>query len=475
MRYVLQVGRHPLGIQPSGNYLFDSTEPDFKDCRQSSLGTLAHLSDELIYRVLGFVDAPDLAQLARSSKALYAWSHYDELWKHLVIKTFPLFEWHGRTWRETFGYNALIQQGSMDTEVEIKDASSIIRVEGYYSDFLFQPWMCVSMEIRPEWLMRDNIDRRSDLSIEDFIREYETPNIPVIISDATKNWGAMKEWTEENLLAKYGNVVFRAEAMDASLDTYFNYARNTRDETPFYLFDKFFMTNCPDMAEDYQVPAYFQEDLFRLLGDDRPDYRWLIIGPARSGSSFHKDPNGTSAWNATITGSKKWILIPPHITPPGVFSSADGSEVMTPASLMEWFMNYYSALESIKEHVIECITRPGDLIFVPSGWWHTVINLESTTAITQNYVSERNLVHVVDFLKTKKDQISGLTCCEKAETLGEQLEQAFEAVNPGRLADLRSHHYSNTNKVAKAESGWWSALGKGSDHVGTDCPDFLVF
>ena len=47
-----------------------------------------------------------------------------------------------------------------------------------------------------------------------------------------------------------------------------------------------------------QVPAYFasDRDLFsRLSGSYRPDYRWLIIGGARAGSSWHVDPNATCA------------------------------------------------------------------------------------------------------------------------------------------------------------------------------------
>ena len=67
-----------------------------------------------------------------------------------------------------------------------------------------------------------------------------------------------------------------------------------------------------------QLPPQFSDDLFAAMDPKhRPDHRWLILGPARSGSSFHQDPNATSAWNAVIYGSKKWILYPPHITPPG--------------------------------------------------------------------------------------------------------------------------------------------------------------
>ena len=72
-----------------------------------------------------------------------------------------------------------------------------------------------------------------------------------------------------------------------------------------------------------------------------PPPRWLILGPARSGSSFHVDPNNTSAWNAVVTGAKKWILYPPTCIPPGVHPSADGADVATPVSLTEWFLNFY--------------------------------------------------------------------------------------------------------------------------------------
>ena len=85
------------------------------------------------------------------------------------------------------------------------------------------------------------------------------------------------------------------------LSDYFDYASSTTmsrsliaaEETPLYLFDQEFVTKVPRLGEEYTVPQYFAEDLFSLLGDARPAYRWLIIGPKRGGSTFHVDPNAT--------------------------------------------------------------------------------------------------------------------------------------------------------------------------------------
>lgn len=68
------------------------------------------------------------------------------------------------------------------------------------------------------------------------------------------------------------------------------------------------------------------EDFFDLLPEaDRPTYRWILVGPPKSGSTFHQDPNSTSAWNAVVSGAKKWILYPPEVIPPGVFLAEDGT------------------------------------------------------------------------------------------------------------------------------------------------------
>jgi hypothetical protein len=56
--------------------------------------------------------------------------------------------------------------------------------------------------------------------------------------------------------------------------------------------------------------------------------------------------------------------------------------------------------------------QPGEVMYVPAGWWHTCLNLGPPgawcVAVTQNFVSAANLRRVLDFLGTgRPDLVSG--------------------------------------------------------------------
>ncbi|KAG0040790.1 hypothetical protein BGZ82_008847 [Podila clonocystis] len=416
--------QHPLGIKPLGNYYMDASRPDFPGaCRGPSLGQLSRLTDELIMDILNLLAPRELLTLGATSRVLYGLTHLDDMWKTLTIERFKGdWTWQGDTWRATF----LKRSDPLYNTDLILENREALKMKYFYSDVLFQSFYCAAIGMDP-YVSVENIDKRSGLTLDEFIQEYEKPGNPVIIQDGAKHWPAMQKWSTEYFLKTWPEAVLRAESVDVTMTNYFKYSEGTKDESPLYLFDKNFGERCAGILEDMEVPVYFREDFFGMMGSQRPDYRWLIVGPARSGSTFHKDPNATSAWNAVITGSKKWIMFPPHILPPGVFTNDDESEVTSPVSLMEWFSNFYASTQFPDDPVdrpLEGICREGEIMFVPRGWWHAVVNLDDCIAMTQNYVGSQNLRETMEFLYLKRDQVSGVAD-DRREGLYEEFKEAF--------------------------------------------------
>lgn len=353
------------------------------------MGRLGLLNDELLMVVLQDLPPSDLLNVGHTCKALYAYAAFDELWKHHVYAR-PPSKWLG-SWRNTF----------LGMKCAVVDATGKV-----YSDFLHRPWELSQINYRE---LITSLDRQQ-------LPAYEENEMSPAKFD---EWGftspflikldnPVAQWTVEDLKREFGNEVFRQEYMDWPLSLYVDFMRSNEDETPLYLFD------CTSKAHSRLAwqppcPQLFgaDRDYFTLLNKDRPDHRWLIIGPPRSGSKFHKDPNATSAWNAVISGCKYWIFFPPSSPPPGVITDAEQGEVTSPLSLAEWFASgfYEEALQ--RPDFRHAIQEPGQCMYVPSGWWHCVVNLDECVALTGNFVAEPQLRKVLNFLRDKPDQVSG--------------------------------------------------------------------
>ena len=58
---------------------------------------------------------------------------------------------------------------------------------------------------------------QKDLSVADFVAQYELPGRPVIITDLVTQWPAFQKWSFEYLLQHYGDREFIAGPLNISL------------------------------------------------------------------------------------------------------------------------------------------------------------------------------------------------------------------------------------------------------------------
>ena len=111
--------------------------------------------------------------------------------------------------------------------------------------------------------------------------------------------------------------------------------------------------------------------------------------------SVHIDPLGTSAWNTVVRGRKLWVLFPPG-TPKSVVKAKYEIKSHEDDEAVNYFADLIPRVKAAYPDVdvYQFIQYPGETLFVPGGWWHAVVNLDDTIAVTQNFCNRANFENV---------------------------------------------------------------------------------
>jgi len=232
------------------------------------------------------------------------------------------------------------------------------------------------------------VDRRKNLSLQEFRREYLNRRRPVVITDAMENWRARTEWTLDYFASRYGKssvTVYRlggeryqsANAEPMMLKSFIDKIKaNSFDAFPYYVRDDWRLFKLhKELLSDYEVPKYFFDWFVCLPPFMRLIYPRIFVGPKGAVTPLHLDIWGTHAWLGQLVGRKRWILFSPDQQP---FLYNCNVEAHDPD------FDRFPLFKNTKP--VECTIGPGDLIFVPGGWAHEVVSLDATISITHNYM-----------------------------------------------------------------------------------------
>ncbi|GAB4845763.1 hypothetical protein Ancab_039170 [Ancistrocladus abbreviatus] len=288
-----------------------------------------------------------------------------------------------------------------------------------------------------------------ELSYSEFVKRYLVKNQPVVLTGLMDDWRASRDWIDENgnpnlrffsthfgkskvQVADCGNREFtdqkRVEmTVSEFIDHWIGLSAQDHNnistegcggKSLLYLKDWHFVKEYPEY-EAYTTPIFFHDDWLNLYLDaycihndpdvcherneiSCSDYRFVYMGPKGTWTPLHADVFRSFSWSANVLGAKLWLFLPPtqyHL----VFDRNMKSSV-------------YNIFEEVNESKfpgfkkavwMECTQAQNEIIFVPSGWYHQVHNLEDTISINHNWFNAYNLPWVWDLLLHDYNEAKG--------------------------------------------------------------------
>jgi hypothetical protein len=251
-----------------------------------------------------------------------------------------------------------------------------------------------------------HVPRMPRLSRQQFLDEYYALNRPVLMTGAMDDWPALERWTSPELKRRFGE---RIVSVQGNRDADPNYEQNSdrlRREMRFgdfvdlaesaaetndcYITANNSATNREALKEIWEDVVLFPE----YLRDDDPDNRGFFwFGPRGTVTPLHHDL--TNNFMAQVRGRKLVKLVAPY----DLASVYNNRHCYSQVNLEQVDYERFPAFRNVS--VIDVEIGPGELLFVPVGWWHHVRGLELSITMTfTNFVFDNDFF---SFYKTYQD------------------------------------------------------------------------
>ncbi|KAJ1459510.1 hypothetical protein M885DRAFT_511525 [Pelagophyceae sp. CCMP2097] len=234
-------------------------------------------------------------------------------------------------------------------------------------------------------------------------------NEPVIVEGACLDWRATKELVRSDNTPDVEAMrrLFsddRAPVVDARTGVRttmkvsdfvaaWDSASRPENEAALYLKDWHFSKRHSDQ---YAVPPPFSQD---WLGDwcnasGMEDYKFCYVGGKGTVTGLHADVVGSYSWSANVCGAKEWWLFPPDQT--ALLTDKDGA-VVEDVRVGRYDAERFPGV--CEARCIRFIQYASQVIFVPAGWHHMVVNLQRTISINHNWFNACSIDRVWAYLQ----------------------------------------------------------------------------
>lgn len=108
--------------------------------------------------------------------------------------------------------------------------------------------------------------------------------------------------------------------------------------------------------------------------------------PCARRTPFHSDVIGSFSWSTNITGTKRWIFLPP----------GEETQLADPLGNLPFTL---AASQLSRVRHFNVVQSAGETVFVPSGWYHQVHNETDTISVNHNWFNGCNVAAIWRLLR----------------------------------------------------------------------------
>ena len=285
-------------------------------------------------------------------------------------------------------------------------------------------------------VFRDNTPRLPSSDFDMDVDGDTLPEVPIVLTGCCDNWKAFSSpgssWDLKDLASRYAPLVsldggpsFARMSLcsaNVSLQEYQRYCDNDADgdSAPLYVFDPDFLSpnskflNGDSVQDAFSIPPCFSHDEMACCNGSR--FRplppaWLLVGAACSGTPIHNHPM-TVAWNALLSGCKLWCCLPPTVSESILLlnnttsveqdDSSDHDDEGFDLSALQWF----EQCDPLPGNSFIIVQHPGEVVFLPVGWFHVVLNVKTSTAISMSLTLRKDLPDILSMLAEADEEFA---------------------------------------------------------------------